>query len=276
MARWRHGTGRKGGRIAAAIALAGACLLAPTMHPGRQSAAAAPRVEASAPAPAWTPVKGATPRFALEAPELEKLPAASGLFRTIAGATEDRLSRGSLRAAEAPFVEVVLRHRAGQPQTTLFVALARLAASEGYALLHLATPTGFSSKFGGFAGARAWLADDDTERPCLVFRHEDRGADFTIAGWYCSAGGSDPEPQVLACLLDRLTLAEAVDDPGLERIFAAAAKQPATCQPSPQETVTGGIAAPPTPAHKAKSHPVKKHKARPHKPRTRKARPRRH
>ncbi len=261
-----------GRRIAAAIALAGACLLGPAMQP----AAAAPRAETAAPAPAWTPVKGAAPRFALQAPELEKLPAASGLFRTEAGATEDRLSRGSLRAAEAPFVELVLRHRAGQPPTTLFVALARLAASEGYALLHLATPTGLASKFGGFASARAWLADDDTERPCLVFRHEDRGADFEIAGWYCSAGGSDPEPQALTCLIDRLTLAEAVDDPGLRRIFTAAASQPATCQHSPQETVTGALAAPPAPADEAKSHAVKKHKARPHKPRTRKARPRRH
>jgi len=264
MVRGRHATGRRGGRIAAAIALAGLCLLAPAMASGRQSATAAPRSEASSPPPAWSPVRGAAPRFALEAPELEKLPAASGSFRTNAGATEDRLSRGSLRAAEAPFVEVVLRHRAGQPPTTLFVALARLAASEGYALLHLAAPTGLPSKFGGFASAGAWLADDDTERPCLVFRHEDRGADFEIAGWYCSAGGSDPEPQALACLLDRLTLADTVDDPGLKRIFTAAAKQPATCQPGPQETVTGGIAAPPAPADKAKSHKVRKHKARPH------------
>lgn len=268
--------GRRGGRIVAAIALAGACLLGPCMGPGQQSATAAPRVEASSPPPAWSPVPGAAPRFALEAPELDKLPAASGLFRTIAGATEDRLSKGSLQAAEAPFIEIVLRHRAGQPPTTLFVALARLAASEGYALLHLATPVGLPSKFGGFARTTAWLADDRTERPCLVFRHEDRGADFEIAGWYCSAGGSDPEPQVLACLIDRLALADAVDDPGLKRIFAAAAEQPATCLPSPQETVTGGIAAPPATARKAKSHHVRGHKAKAHKPKTRKARHRRH
>jgi hypothetical protein len=281
MARGLHETARLGWRIASgltrALALA-VCLLVPWQG-GLRAASAAQGAESSPP-PAWSMIQRTAPRLALDAPELAKLPAGAGLFRNIGGATEDRLRWGSLEAAETPFVELVLRHRAGQPPATLFVALARLAASDGSALLHLAAPAGFTAKFGGFAVATAWLASDRTERPCLVFRHEDRGADLEIAGWYCGAEGSEPEPQTLACLINRLSLTDAVDDPGLKRIFAAAAERPAGCPSSPPETVTGGIAAPgaatvrKTESRKAGSPNTKARKAKPHKPKAHKARSR--
>jgi hypothetical protein len=219
MTAWRRLTGIGRGRITAGLALALGVAGLGAVVPWAESSQQRPPPAAVPLPPVWREVSLFAPGLVLNAPGLKDLPARRRLFRSDTGAHEERLTRGTFEAADAPFMHIVLRHDDGERPASLFVGMARHAASEGHALLHLAAPTSLASKFGAMASATARLAYKAAERGCLVFRHRDHDFGIELAGWYCDAGGRAPAPLTVSCLLDRLGVVAEAGDEALSRRF---------------------------------------------------------
>jgi hypothetical protein len=181
-----------------------------------------------APAPAWAAIPQAKPHYALDAPELRPLPRTFEARRRADGGREDKLAHGTFESETAYLRLAVFRGPAEpEPGRSFFIDLARRAGEAGLGVLRTGRPESVATKLGAIETAEAVLADG-LERPCRAFRlrHE---AGLSLHGWHCAAGGSAageaPGPAEIACLVDRLALLPAAEDPGLKALFGQAEKR---------------------------------------------------
>ncbi len=190
-------------------------------------AAADAQITTSAPAPYWQDIDRPAPVYAVDAPELRALPAGFVARTNAARVREDILSAGAFEDLDAAYLQVGIR-RGGQPEpheASLFVDLARQASDlTGLAVLRSSPSAALPTKF-GIAEAADLLLADASERSCLGFRFAHREMGFRLGGWLCPARGQVPDRRELVCLIDRLSLAEGVDDPDLKKLFAEAGRR---------------------------------------------------
>ncbi len=72
--------------------------------------------------------------------------------------------------------------------------------------------------------ADATLAQGETRRACLAFRHVSEDQSFRFAGWWCGQNGRPADRRQLACLIDKVALLSAGEDKGLRALFTQAEK----------------------------------------------------
>ncbi|MGE7418012.1 hypothetical protein [Methylobacterium tarhaniae] len=210
--------------------------------PVADQAAFVPRYAAPAVAPpAWSEV--AADRY--------RLGEATGSARTQAGLREDTLAAGTFPVQEAPFLRLIAIEAAEpEGEGSLFVTLARRAAEAGgLAVVRTGERGQLATRFGALDTVDATLADAEGRRACTAFR---LGAALRIEGWLCAPLGQLPEPQAVACTVERLA---ALPGAGLSPAVAAMLAEPRAASCPPEEPVT-------TAALSAPRKPVRKNAAR--------------
>lgn len=181
------------------------------------SAAAPP---AAAPSP-WQPIPGPAALYGLEGPEWNRLGLTYEARRHETGAREDTLVLGRIEGETAHLRLAVTRGARATVAQSLFVDLARRAASAGMGVTRAAQSAPATTKFGAVEVADIVLASS-AARSCLGYRLVHADLAFRLDGWLCGAGGQAPDTELLGCVLDRLTLIEAPEDPSLRLLFARA------------------------------------------------------
>ncbi|AWN50641.1 hypothetical protein [Methylobacterium sp. 17Sr1-1] len=157
-------------------------------------AAFVPRYAAPAVAPpVWSEV--AADRY--------RLGEATGRARTMAGLREDTLTAGAFAVQEAPYLRLVAVETAEPDgEGSLFVTLARRAAEAGGLSVARTGERGqLATRFGALDTVDAALVDAESRRACTAFR---LNAALRLEGWLCAPLGQLPEPQAVACTVDRL------------------------------------------------------------------------
>lgn len=210
-----------------------------------------PRVAARRPAPT---APSLSPLLRYEASATE-LPARNEAPRwsPATGQREDTLASGGFDAIEAPFLRVTLNDaepNAANP-AGLFVMLARRAAEQGLSVMRTGARGQIETKFGPVETLEATMSGEGS-RQCTGFQaHGERM--LRLDGWLCGILGQAPEPRVLACAIDHLTLTPAAGPDLASRFEEAEARRDPSCR---VETVaakrarasqaTGSIAGPST------------------------------
>lgn len=136
---------------------------------------------------------------------------------------EDIVTLGVFEAS-APYARVAL-YRPGREAAepgSLFLDIARRAATAGLAVERSAAPAGMASKFGEFEVSDVILAGSGGSRACLAFRHVASDTDFRITGWSCGTKLRPIDRMQLACQIDRLSLVAGADDKPLRALFLRA------------------------------------------------------
>ena len=222
--------GRPGAVICLRTAIASTVIIGALVALARQEARvptgvslAAPTPALSAPQPAWAPVTELAPVYSLDgAPFAVRLHPRDG--------REDAVAVGALDE-DGPHLRLVLRRGPAPPPSSFFVDLVRRAGEVGLSIARSGRAEAVPTKFGPVEAAEAVLVGV-VERACLAFRFESREIGWSAAGWLCGPAGRPATGERLACLLERLTLAPAADDPALSALFAQGqGLRPAACEP---------------------------------------------
>jgi hypothetical protein len=188
----------------------------------------------------WIAVTRPIAIFNLEAPELgREAPVVEARRSPDGGSREDLMSFGSFAGDGA---HLSLRLRTGEgiaaASGSFTVALVHAAALRSLAVERGGTPAALETRFGPLETADVVLGDGAGSRACLAFRTVEAEALFAMSGWWC-AGPKPSDRRQLACLIDRLDLANAGAEPALRAAFARSElrRQPG-CAP-PRLSATG-------------------------------------
>lgn len=181
----------------------------------------------------WSPIPRPIALFDLSSPEFGRAAPVYEARRTGDGRREDVVTFAAF-ADKAPHLLLRLRTgaldaRDGQPFT---VGLVRAAAQRGLSVLRSSAPATIRTRFGSVETADVVLDDGGTSRGCLAFRSGGDMAAFAMSGWWCAADKPSDRRQ-LACLIDRLDLANAAGNEALRAAFAKSelARDPACIRP---------------------------------------------
>lgn len=178
----------------------------------------------TAPPPAWQPVLKPVRFYALDAPDLKN--AAFSARRHVTGTREDTLLFGAFEDGGRAHVRLRLSRTVGEAPAPprFFIDTVRRAAEAGLAVTRSAQSVVVPTKFGPVEAGEVEL-DAGFGRTCLAFRFLHPEVGFGLDGWLCPPESGRGGPPALACLLDRLTLSSAADDPTLKVLFAQAERR---------------------------------------------------
>lgn len=169
----------------------------------------------------WIAISRPIAIFNLEAPELGRMAPSIEARRSQDGSQrEDLLSFGAFAGAGA---HLSLRLKTGEGLAaspgSFTVALVHTAALRSLAVERGSTPALIETRFGPLETADIVLGDGNESRACLAFRTVGFETPFAMSGWWC-AGDKPSDRRQLACLIDRLDLANAGAEPDLRSAFA--------------------------------------------------------
>lgn len=169
----------------------------------------------------WVAITRPIAIFNLEAPELSRETPTIEARRSQDGSRrEDLLSFGAFTGSAS---HLSLRLRTGDGATagpgSFTVALVHAAALRSLAVERGGTPAAIETRFGPLETADIVLGDGSGSRACLAFRTVGSDMPFAMSGWWC-AGARPSDRRQLACLIDRLDLANAGAEPELRAAFA--------------------------------------------------------
>ena len=229
--------------LAAGLVLALGVLALMTMPdaaaPERSTAPAPPVPPA---APAWIDIVKPVEMFGVSAPEFDKQPHAFVARRhLVGGGRQDFLSFGTPDGL-GPYLRLSL-YRVGTEaplDAPLFVDVARRAADTSLGIRHAGGPYTVATRFGRFEAVDLDLASEAVPT-CTGVRLLVPSPALRIVGLACGPRRRPLNAAALACLLERIDLTAAAEDPALSRFFAASelARNPACA----------GAAMAPTPLH---------------------------
>ena len=166
----------------------------------------------------------------------------------------DTLTAGAFAVQEAPFLHLVaVETSEPDGEGSLFVTLARRAAEAGgLAVVRTGERGQLATRFGALDTVDATLVDAESRRACTAFRLNASLATLRLEGWLCAPLGQLPEPQAVACTVDRLS---PLPGAPLSPVVAAMLAQPRAAACPPEEPAT-------TAAVPAPRRPVRKNAAR--------------
>ncbi|WP_279357492.1 hypothetical protein [Methylobacterium indicum] len=216
--------------------------------------------EATAFVPRYAAPAVAPPAWHTAAADRYRLGEATGSARTQPGLREDTLTTGEFAVQEAPYLRLVATETAEpEGEGSLFVTLARRAAEAGgLSVVRTGERGQVSTRFGALDTVDATLADAEGKRGCTAFR---LGAALRLEGWLCAPLGQLPEPQAVACAVDRLAGLPGADLPAPVATMLAGPRM-AACPPEEPATT----AAVPTPRKAVRRNAARVRHSRPASP----------
>jgi len=175
----------------------------------------------------WVSIGRPIALFGLESPELDKR-SAYGARRSQDGqGREDVLTFGAFEDGKS-FLSLKFQiNRDAQMQAALaglsqpfVITLVREGAARGLSVGRSGATTTIETKFGAVETADVGLSDGEAGRACIAFRHLDAAAHLSFSGWWCGSEAKPADRAQLTCLIDRIDLLSAGDDPELRASFA--------------------------------------------------------
>ena len=182
-------------------------------------------VEMSAKA-GWSAATRSYPAFAVSQSELVSKTASYEIFRHPQGGRKDILHWAAV--GDTPIAELEL-YRPGAELTRSGPAIAEIAdRMDPDGARELEAAGVLDSKFGNVTLLR--LAGSAANAPtCLGFMKNLEQADLRISGWSCQGDTLAARRAAIGCILNRLTLLTAGNDPKLAELFAQAELKRGTC-----------------------------------------------
>jgi hypothetical protein len=178
---------------------------------------------------AWSPATRSYPAFAVSQSESVEKTASYEIFRHPGGGRKDILRWAA--PGEKPVAELEI-YRPGDELSESGPALADLAdRMDPNGARELESAGIIDSKFGAVPLLRlAGLARGDAPA-CLGFLKRLDQADLRISGWSCQGDTLPARRAAVGCILNRLTLLTAGNDPKLAELFARAELKRGSCAP---------------------------------------------
>lgn len=188
---------------------------------------------------AWTAAIRPQPAFAAPVTDLSGQSESYEVLRHTEGGRKD-IMRWSSAQSDGPLSQLEL-YRPGAELTAFGPVALEVAARITNGRPEDIQPVGvIETKFGpvalvGFtshAGGRA--------QPCIGFAHGFESPRLLVSGWACQPDNSQMQRQAVACVLDRLTMLSAGNDPRLAELFARAELKRTGCSAAhgPSDWVT--------------------------------------
>ena len=178
----------------------------------------------------WSPATRSYPAFAVSQPESFEKTASYEILRHPGGGRKDVLRWAA--ATEAPVAELEI-YRPGDELSESGPALADLAdRMDPNGARELEAAGVIDSKFGAVTLLRlAGLARGGAPA-CLGFLKRLDQPDVRISGWSCQGDTLPARRAAVGCILNRLTLLTAGNDPKLAELFARAELRRENCAPT--------------------------------------------
>ena len=175
----------------------------------------------------WVMIGRPIALFGLESPELDKRSAYEARRSQDGQRREDVLSFGEFGDSRS-FLSLKFQvNRDAQAQKALagaaqpfVITLVRESAARGLSVGRSGAATPIETKFGTVETADIGLSDGMGGRACIAFRHLDAAAHLSFSGWWCGSETRPADRAQLVCLIDRIDLLSAGDDPELRANFA--------------------------------------------------------
>ncbi|SEO53740.1 hypothetical protein SAMN04487843_10289 [Methylobacterium sp. ap11] len=227
--------------LARTVVAAGVIALLSVLASERRLADPPRAAEPTAFVPRYAAPAVAPPAWREAAADRYRLGEATVGARTQPGLREDTLTAGEFAVQEAPYLRLVAAE-SSEPdgEGSLFVALARRAAEAGgLAVVRSGERGQVASRFGALETVDATLADGEGRRACTAFRVT---AVLRLEGWLCAPLGQLPEPQAVACTVERLAALPGADLPAPVAAMLAGPRM-AACPPEEPAT-TAAVPAP--------------------------------
>jgi hypothetical protein len=185
-------------------------------------------------AAAWSVASRASPAFAVSKQDQAKKSAAYTILRHPLGGRKDILRwAGSGIIKPAAELEIYRPGREFDPRTPVGADVLRLM-SEGEAqgsASELEAAGIVDSKFGTITLLRS-LGANDSASTCLGFAKRINDPLLEIAGFSCQGDTLPARRAAIGCMLNRLTLLTAGNEPKLAELFAAAEMKRGSCAPA--------------------------------------------
>ena len=178
----------------------------------------------------WSPATRSYPAFAISQPESFEKTASYEILRHPGGGRKDILRWAA--ATETPIAELEI-YRPGDELSESGPALAELAdRMDPNGARELETAGVIDSKFGAVTLLRlAGLARGGAPA-CLGFLKRLDQPELRISGWSCQGDTLPARRAAVGCILNRLTLLTAGNDPKLAELFARAELKRGSCAPA--------------------------------------------
>ncbi len=175
----------------------------------------------------WVTIGRPIALFGLESPELDKRSGYEARRSQDGQRREDMLTFGEFADGKS-FLSLKFQvNRDAQVQKALIgqsqpfvITLVRESASRGLSIGRSGAATTIETKFGTVETADIGLSDGSAGRACIAFRHLDSAAHLSFSGWWCGSEARPADRAQLICLIDRIDLLSAGDDPELRASFA--------------------------------------------------------
>lgn len=175
----------------------------------------------------WVMIGRPIALFGLESPELDKRSTYEARRSRDGQRREDLLSFGEFGGSKSFLSLKVQVNRDAQVQKALaglaqpfVITLVRESAARGLSVGRSGAATTIETKFGMVETADVGLSDGAAGRACIAFRHLDGAAHLSFSGWWCGSEARPADRAQLICLIDRIDLLSAGDDPELRSNFA--------------------------------------------------------
>ncbi len=181
----------------------------------------------------WSPATRSYPAFAVSQPELVGKTASYEILRHPQGGRKDILRWAGVD--EKPVAELEI-YRSGGELTQSEPAIAEFADRMDPRGAHeLEAAEVIDSKFGTVT-----LLRRAGTPACLVFMTHLDQPDFQISGWSCQGNTLPARRAAVGCILNRLTLLNAGNDPKLAELFARAELKRGSCAAAPTSADAAG------------------------------------
>ncbi|KRE14656.1 hypothetical protein ASE66_14995 [Bosea sp. Root483D1] len=175
----------------------------------------------------WVTIGRPIALFGVESPELDKRSAYEARRSEDGQRREDVLTFGAFDDGKS-FLSLKFQvNRDAQAQKALagvsqpfVIGLVRESAARGLSVGRSGAATTIETKFGTVETADIGLSDGAAGRACIAFRHLDAAAHLSFSGWWCGSEAKPADRAQLICLIDRIDLLSAGDDPELRANFA--------------------------------------------------------
>lgn len=102
----------------------------------------------------------------------------------------------------------------------------------------LPTRYDLENRFGEFRASEMRVDTDGRWKQCLAFRSRFETASVYLTGWFCDGTGSKPSADLLACVLDKLTLDNVLASKEADEFLRGRMTKGMRCQASPVTQTT--------------------------------------
>jgi hypothetical protein len=180
----------------------------------------------------WTPAVRPQPGFAAPVADFSGRSESYEILRHAEGGRKDIL-RWSAALAEAPLSQLEL-YRPGAELVAFAPPAAEIAARATFGRTDAVQAAGvIETKFGPVALVRFSREVSGKPHPCIGFAHSFDAPRLQISGWTCQGQTTQVQRQSIACVLDRLTMLSAGNDPKVAELFARAELRRTGCGHAP-------------------------------------------